>query len=172
LEAIAERRSAVLETARLSKPEARAGETVEVEATIRPFHAEAQVVRIAVKLPDVLAPGPVRVVVSDASLLDRLTGTATNVTAAQRALGLADTVAQLNRLHTNDRLYVAVLDHTAQAVLDGESLPGVPISMANVLGPLKESQRMQLTGESVVEVGSGATGYAMSGSQVLTVTIR
>ena len=172
VEAIAERRSAVLETARLSKPEARAGETVEVEATIRPFHAEAQVVRIAVKLPDVLAPGPVRVVVSDASLLDRLTGTATNVTASQRALGLADTVAQLNRLHTNDRLYVAVLDHTAQAVLDGESLPGVPISMANVLGPLKESQRMQLTGESVVEVGSGATGYAMSGSQVLTVTIR
>lgn len=172
VEAIAERRSAVLETARLSELEARAGKTVEVEATIRPFHSEAQVIRIPVKLPDVLAPGPVRVVVSDASMLDRLAGTSTNVTAAQRALGLANMVAQLNRLHTNDRLYVAVLGHTAQAVLDGESLPRVPISMANVLGPLEESQRMQLTGESVVEVGSAAVGYAVNGSQVLTVMIR
>jgi hypothetical protein len=31
---------------------------------------------------------------------------------------------------------------------------------------------MQLTGESVVEAGSMETGYAVSGSQVLTLDVR
>jgi hypothetical protein len=44
--------------------------------------------------------------------------------------------------------------------------------MANVMGPLKEAQRMQLNGESVVEAASADTGYVVSGSQVLTLVIR
>ena len=44
--------------------------------------------------------------------------------------------------------------------------------MVNVLGPLKEMQRMQLTGESVVEVGEAETGYSVTGSQVLTLLVR
>ena len=40
--------------------------------------------------------------------------------------------------------------------------------MANVLEPLKDAQKMQLTGESVVEAGSVEAGYAVSGSQVLS----
>jgi hypothetical protein len=44
--------------------------------------------------------------------------------------------------------------------------------MANVLEPLKAAQKMQLTGESVVEAGSMETGYAVSGSQVLTLDVR
>ena len=170
VEAIPERRTAVLETARLSRMEARAGETIEVETTLHPYQAEPQVVRISVKLPAVLLPGPLRVLVSDGATVDKLT-TPTGAT-AQYAAGLADTVDQLNRSRANDRIYVTLLDHAAQVVLQGESLPDVPLSMANVLGPLKDSQRMQLTGESVVDVGSQDTGYAVSGSQVLNLLIR
>ena len=47
MEALPERRTAVLETARLSRMEAHAGETLEVEATLHPYQAEAQVVRFA-----------------------------------------------------------------------------------------------------------------------------
>ena len=170
VEAIPERRTAVLETARLSRMEARAGETIEVEATLHPYQAESRVVRISVKLPAVLLPGPLRVLVSDGATVDKLT-TPTGAT-AQYAAGLADTVDQLNRSRANDRIYVTLLDHAAQVVLQGESLPDVPLSMANVLGPLKDNQRMQLTGESVVDVGSQDTGYAVSGSQVLNLLIR
>jgi hypothetical protein len=170
VEAIPERRTAVLETARLSRMEARAGETIDVETTLHPYQAEPRVVRISVKLPAVLLPGPLRVLVSDGATVDKLT-TPTGAT-AQYAAGLADTVDQLNRSRANDRIYVTLLDHAAQVVLQGESLPDVPLSMANVLGPLKDSQRMQLTGESVVDVGSQDTGYAVSGSQVLNLLIR
>jgi SpoIVB peptidase S55 len=170
VEAIPERRAAVLETARLSRMEARAGETIEVETTLHPYQAEPRVLRMTVKLPAVLSPGPLRVLVSDGATVDKLTQP-TGAT-AQYAAGLADTVDQLNQSRANDKIYVTLLDHAAQVVLQGESLPDVPLSMANVLGPLKDSQRMQLTGESVVEVGSQETGYSVTGSQVLNLLVR
>jgi hypothetical protein len=78
----------------------------------------------------------------------------------------------MNRMHSNDRIYVTLLDHAAQAGLESQALPSVPLSMANVLEPLKTAQKMQLTGESAVEAGSMETGYAVSGSQVLTLDVH
>ncbi len=168
VEAIPSRMTAVLESARLSRIEAHAGDEIEVEATLHPYQAEARSVRVKVKLPAELSAGPMRVVVSDGGTVDRLT----TRTGADRSVGLADAVAALNRMHANDRVYVTLLDHAAQAVLDGEALPGVPLSMANVLEPLKEAQKMQLTGESVVEAGSVDAGYAVSGYQVLNLLVK
>jgi hypothetical protein len=167
-EAIPGRMTAVLESARLSRIEAHAGDEIEVEATLRPYQAEARMVRVKVKLPAELSPGMMRVVVSDGGTLDRLT----TRTGPQQQVGLADTVAGINRIHANNRVYATLLDHSTQAVLEGEALPEVPLSMANVLQPLKDAQKMQLTGESVVEAGSTETGYAVSGSQVLNLLIK
>jgi hypothetical protein len=44
--------------------------------------------------------------------------------------------------------------------------------MANALEPLKDAQKMQLTSESVVEAGSAEVGYAVSGSQVLSLLVK
>jgi len=174
MEAIGERRTAVLDGARLGQTEMRAGDMLDVEATLRPYQAEERVVRLKVKLPDNLAPGQLRLVVSDGATLDRLmappgSGLGFGV---QHPMALADTVAQMNRMHANDRIYVTLLDHTPQAALDTQALPGVPISMANVLEPLKAAQKLQLTGESAVEAGSTETDYDVTGSQVLTLEIR
>jgi hypothetical protein len=167
-EAIPARMTAVLESARLSRIDAHAGDEIEVEATLHPYQAEARIVRVKVKLPAELTPGTMRVVVSDGATVDRLT----TRTGTQQQVGLADMVAAMNRMHANDRVYVTLLDHATQAVLEGEALPGVPLSMANVLEPLKEAQKMQLTGESVVEAGSAEAGYAVSGSQVLNLLVK
>jgi hypothetical protein len=110
--------------------------------------------------------------VSDGATLDRLTAPPATALGGAHPVALADAVAQMNRLHTNDRVYVTLLDHAAQAALDANALPEVPLSMANVLEPLKAAQKMQLTGESVVEAGSVETGYAVSGVQVLTLDVR
>ena len=69
MEAIAERRTATPESARLNRVEARAGDTVEVEVTLQPYQAEARQVRMKVKLPAELMSGPMRVVVSDGATL-------------------------------------------------------------------------------------------------------
>ena len=166
-EAIPARMTAVLESVRLSRIDARAGDEIEVEATLHPYQAEAKIVRVKVKLPVELEPGPMRVVVSDGTTVDKmLTRTGTH------PVGLADTVGELNRMHANDRVYVTLLDHSTQAVLEGEALPGVPLSMANVLEPLKDAQKMQLTGESAVQAGSVEAGYAVTGSQVLNLLVK
>jgi hypothetical protein len=169
MEGIPERRTAVLESARLDAIEARAGDTVDAEVTLRPYQAEPRVVRLKVKLPGSLGSGPVRVLVSDGATLDRLLGSGSQ---GQGAVGLADAVEQMNRLHGNNKVYVTLLSRETQAVMDGETMPGVPLSMANVLAPLKDAQRMKLNGESAIEAASTETGYAVSGSQVLTLTIR
>jgi hypothetical protein len=168
VEAIPSRMTAVLESARLSRIDAHAGDEIEVEATLHPYQAEARMVRVKVKLPAKLMPGTMRVVVSDGATVDRLT----TRTGMQQQVGLADMVAAMNRMHANDKVYVTLLDHATQAVLEGEALPGVPLSMANVLEPLRDAQKMQLTGESVVEAGSAEAGYAVSGSQVLNLLVK
>jgi len=174
MEEIPERRTAVLEGARLGQTEARAGDTLDVEATLHPYQAEARVERMKVKLPDSLTPGPLRIVVSDGATLDRLMspGASAMGLGVQQPMALADVVTQMNRLHANDRIYVTLLDHAAQAELETEALPSLPISMANVLEPLRTAQKMRLTGESVIEAGSMDTGYAVSGLQVLTLDVH
>jgi hypothetical protein len=168
MEAIAERRTATLESARLNRMEAKAGTTVEVEVTLHPYQTQARQMKVKVKLPVDLTPGSMRMVVSDGATVDRLMARP----GAEHAVGLADTVAKLNRMHDNGRVYVTLLDHQTQAVFDGESLPGMPLSMANVLEPLKTEQRMQLTGESVIEAGSTETEYAVSGAQILDLLVK
>jgi hypothetical protein len=169
VEAVPTRRTAVIETARLSAPEARPGDTVEVETTVRPYQSASRLVRLRVRIPAGTAPGPVRVMVSDGATLDRLLQPTAS---AQHPLALADTIAQINRGHANDRLYLTLLDHAPQAVLNGGTLSAVPLSMANVLEPLKDGQEMRLTGESAVESSSTEVPEALTGSKVLTLLIR
>jgi hypothetical protein len=67
---------------------------------------------------------------------------------------------------------VTLLDHKPQAVLEGGTMGSVPLSMANVLEPLKAEQKMQLTGETAEELGSATTDYALTGLQVLSLSVR
>ncbi len=170
LEAIAEVRTAALDQARLSQSEVKAGDTIEVEAIVHPFRELPQTLRIPVTIPPGTPAGELRLVVSDAAMADRVTlPIGAN---GSRATSLHDTISQMNRSHLNDRLYVTLLLHDAQSVLEGGTLGDVPLSMANVLDPLKAEQRMTLTGETAAELASIATGYAVTGSQVLTLRVK
>jgi hypothetical protein len=170
MEAIAERRTATIEAARLSRAEVHAGETVEIEATVRPYRADTEVVRIPVTIPPGTMPGELRLVVSDGETVDKMTLPTGGQ--AQQPTGLRDLIGQMNELHANDGIYVTLLDHTVQAVLVGGTMGGVPLSMANVLQPLKKEQRVQLNGETAEAIGSAKTGYAVAGSESLTLRVR
>ncbi len=171
VEATPVRRTAVIEGARLARMEARPGDTVEVEATVRPYHEEPRVLRMRMTVPAGTPAGPLRILVSDGPTLDRLVqpGVAAS---AQHPVGLADMVAQMNREHPNHRVYLTLLERTAQAVLPAGTMAGVPLSMANVLEPLKDGQEMRLTGESAVESASAEMPDALTGAKVLTLMVR
>ncbi|MEG9434521.1 SpoIVB peptidase S55 [Terriglobus sp. ADX1] len=168
--AVPRRESAELETARLSTNEAQPGDTIQVEATIRPFQRESRVVRIPITLPTTLTPGPLRIFVSDGPSLDRLL--TPPPAAGSVNLGVQDTVAQLNRTHSNDRLYVTLLDHQTQAVTAAAALPSLPPSIANVLQPMRGTRQITFTSETAAEAGSAPAEAQLSGAEVLTIRIR
>jgi hypothetical protein len=167
--AIPRRLTAELESAQASKVEIHAGDTVTLEATIRPWHGDLRNVQIPVTLPANLPEGPVRLLVSDGSTLDRL------LQPPQfnaQPLDISATIAQLNSTHPSDRLYVTLLAPEAQAAVDGHTLTAIPLSMANVLAPLKDNNGMALNGESAMPMASLPIDAVISGMQVVTLQVE
>ena len=163
------RRSVQLERAQSAQPTAHPGDTVMVEATLRPFRGEPKNLRIAIPLPLTLNPGPLRILLSDGGTLDRLT---TASSASEAPLELSSIIHQINAAHEDDQLYVSLLLPNAQAVVDGRTLASIPISMANVLEPLRTNRGISLNGESVVPVTSIPVDAVLSGMQVVSLEIE
>ncbi len=168
VEAVPERRTMQLEGARTSMTDVHAGETITVEATVRPYHGSAKNLRIPVTLPASLPSGPLRLLVSDGAALDRVTQPPRP---GGKPLDLNATIAQMNGLRANDRVYVTLLAPSAQAAIEGRTLPELPISMANVLEPLRNSQEMTLNGESAIPVTSIGVDAVLMGLQVISLRI-
>jgi hypothetical protein len=163
------RRSIQLERAQATQPAAHAGDTVMVEATLRPFRGDTKNLRIPIPLPLTLNPGPLRILLSDGATLDRLTNT---TSATEGPIELSSIIHQMNSAHDDDKLYVTLLLPNAQAVVDGRTLASIPISMANVLEPLRTNRGISLNGESVVPVTSIPVDAMLSGMQVVSVEIE
>jgi SpoIVB peptidase S55 len=163
------RRSISLERAQATQPTAHAGDTVTLEATLRPFRGEIRNVRIPITLPQTLNPGPLRIVLSDGLTLDRLTnGSAAN----ESPIELSSIIHQMNAAHQDDQLYVSLLMPNPQAVVDGRTLSSVPISMVNIFEPLRTNRGISLNGESVVPVTSIPVDAMLTGMQVVSLEIE
>jgi hypothetical protein len=171
VEAMDEVRTATLEQVRLGSVEVHRGEHLVLDATIHPFRAPASTLRIPITIPPDTTPGDLRLVIGDSAVSDRLTLSAGSG-GQGHAIALRDAIDQMNHSHANDGLYVSLLVHDAQTVLEGGTMGEVPLSMANVLESQKTEQRIQLTGETARELGSVRTGYAVSGAQVLTLRVK
>jgi hypothetical protein len=169
VEAIPKHLTSQLESVQSTATTVHPGQNITLEATIRPYRGEVRNVRIPVTLPPTLPDGQVRLLVSDGSTLDRLTQSSRLVA---QPLDVAATIEQLNSLHENDHVYVTLLEPSPQAVLDGRTLTAVPVSMANVLEPLRQNQKLMLNGESAVPVASSAVDSMLSGQQVLTLRVE
>jgi hypothetical protein len=169
VDALAGRRSMQLEGAQAEKIDVRGGDTVQIEAAVRPWRGEVRNIRIPVTLPPTLPPGEVRLLVSNGEVLDRLMQPELPDAPAQ---DVAATIAGLNSLHASDRLYVTLLAPEAQATMDGHTLTAVPLSMANVLEPRQQNHQVTLNGESAVPLGSTELGSVLDGEQVITLRVQ
>ncbi|HEV2488000.1 MAG TPA: SpoIVB peptidase S55 [Terracidiphilus sp.] len=159
-----------LVTARMvSNDAAHAGDTVVVEATIRPWQQPARNVRISVALPARLDAGNLRLLVSDAGTLDR-TMNQPRFSGHQPDLDAA--LAENRRQHPADRIYVSLLVPETQAGVSGKTLASLPLSMANALEPMRSVQEAGLNGESAVVAGDAPAGGMLYGFQVITLHIE
>jgi hypothetical protein len=170
VEAIPRRVGVQLEAARLvSGNLVHAGDTVVVEATLRPWRQAARNVRIAVKLPARLGAGNVRLLVSDAGTLDR---TLDQPRQPSHPADMVAALAQARRQHPADRIYVSLLAPETQAGMEGQTLTSLPLSVANTLEPLRASQDASLNGESAELEADAPAGGVLSGFQLLNLRIE
>ena len=170
VEVIPRRVSVELEGARvISSNIAHAGDTIEVEATVRPWQQPARNVRIPVTLPARLQPGTVRVLISDAGTLDR-TLDPPRLTA--KPSSMETVLAQAWNQHAADRIYVSLLAPETQAAVSGQTLTSLPLSMANALETLRAGQEASLHGETALVAADAPAGGALNGFQVLTLLIE
>jgi hypothetical protein len=158
-----------LEGARLvSNDIVRAGDTIEVEATLRPWQQPERNVRIAIKIPDRLAEGNIRLLVSDGETLDR---TLNQPRLPARPENLETVLEQARHQHAADRIYVSLLVPDPQAGMNGETLSSLPLSVANAFEAVRSTEEINLNGESAEVAGEAPAGGILSGFQVLNLHI-
>ena len=167
---VRERRWARLESARTDVSEARPGDQIMVETVLAPYRGERVVRQIPVKIPTSASKGALRILVSDGETLDRASHTNP---AFGRKLDLASTIALLNKEHSNNRLYVSLLEADPEARVADKVMPTLPLSVMNVMDGMRGNQEMIVSSESNVdETATPSLDYVVSGAQLLTVTVK
>jgi len=167
---VRERRWARLESARTDVTEARPGEEIMLETVLAPYRGERIVQQIPVKIPTSASKGTLRILVSDGETLDHI---GRSNPAFGRKLDLASTISLLNKEHSNNRVYVSLLEADPEARVADKVMPTLPISIMNVMDGMRGNQEMIVSGESNVdETATAPLDYVVSGAQLLTVTVK
>jgi hypothetical protein len=167
---VRERRWAHLESARTDVTEARPGEEIMLETVLAPYRGERIVQQIPVKIPTSASKGTLRILVSDGETLDHI---GRSNPAFGRKLDLASTISLLNKEHSNNRVYVSLLEADPEARVADKVMPTLPISIMNVMDGMRGNQEMIVSGESNVdETATAPLDYVVSGAQLLTVTVK
>jgi hypothetical protein len=167
---VRERRSARLEASRTDLTEARPGDQIMVETVLRPYRGERLVRQIPIRIPTSASKGMLRILVSDGDTLDRMRH---GMPLANRKLGLASTIALLNKEHANNRVYVSLFESDPEAMVADKVMPTLPLSVMNVMDNMRGTQEMVVLNESSVnEASTEPLDYVVAGAQMLTVTVK
>jgi hypothetical protein len=170
VDSIPRRAQVELETARIDSSNiVHAGDTVFVEATVRPWQQPVRNIRIPINLPPGIPAGTVRLLVSDAGTLDHAMN---QPRISNRTVDLETALAQAQSQHPADRIFVSLLLPDAQAGVDGRTLSTLPLSVANALEPLRTAKDVTLNGESAVVAGEAPAGGMLNGFQILILHIE
>jgi hypothetical protein len=165
-----ERRVASIDSAWVSNPEVRAGDTVPVRVFLQPYRGERIERDFNVKIPAGLARGEHRIVLSDADTANRMQNMAGS---ANRYLDLPQMVSLFNQERSNNKLYVSLVESTPTAYYDDKTLPSLPPSVLNVMQAGKASSRSLVTSpDTATEQMALPFDYMVTGSYTLHIDVK
>jgi hypothetical protein len=173
VESVPGRKSFTIESAWLEKGEAAPGETLRVRVLLRPYRGAARVEETTVRIPEQIARGTtLRVLVSDADLLNRASRGFAFAVAGGGPAGLDQLISLLNRERRNDRLYVGLFVPAPTLLWDDKELPNIPLSQINVVDGRPAPGIVQVLRESLASEASIPLGGPVSGVVSLNLQIR
>ena len=173
VESVPGRKSFTIESAWLEKGEAAPGETLRVRVLLRPYRGAARVEETTVRVPEQTVRGTtLRVLVSDADLLNRASRGFAFAGAGSGPNGLDQLIALLNRERRNDRLYVGLFAPSPTLLWDDKELPNIPLSQINIVDGRPTPGTVQVLRESLASESSIPLGGPVSGVISLNLQIR
>jgi len=170
VESIPERRQGFIENAWSDRAEAAPGEQVRVKVLIRPYRGTPFLEEVPVTIP-MAARGTLRVVVSDADTLNRMSN-GMAFSGFARLAGLEQLIRVLNRERRNNRLYVALLQPAPTLLVEDKELPNAPLSEIEVLRPGRTMGGPTLLQESLTGEWSVPMNQVISGQLSLLIKVK
>jgi len=170
VESIPERRQGFIENAWSDRSEVAPGDQVRIKVLIRPYRGTPYLQEVPVTIP-MAARGALRVIVSDADTLNRVSNTMAFSPFARLA-GLEQLIRVLNRERRNNRLYVALLQPAPTLLVEDKELPNTPLSEIEVLGPGRTMGGPMLLRESLAGEWSVPMNQVISGQQSLQIKVK
>ena len=122
------------------------------------------------KIPDGLAKGDHRILLSDADTVNRMQNMAGMM---NRFIDLPETVSLLNQERTNNKLYVSLVESSPTAYYDDKTLPSLPASVLNVMQAGRAPNRSLFTSpETATEQMALPFDYVVTGSYSLRIHVK
>lgn len=167
---VPQRRVATIESAWVANPDVQAGDEVPVKVLLRPYRGEPMQRDFKVKVPDGLAKGDHRILLSDADTLNRMQNMAGFM---NRFIDLPETVSLINQERTNNRLYVSLVQSSPTAYYEDKAMPSLPSSVLNVMQAGRASNRSLITSpETAAEQMSLPFDSVVTGSYALRIHVK
>ena len=165
-----ERRVATIESAWVANADVQAGEQVPVKVFLRPYRGEPLQREFTVKVPEGLAKGDHRILLSDADTVNRMQNIAGVM---NHFIDLPETVSLINQERSNNKLYVSLVESTPTAYYDDKTLPSLPSSVLNVMQAGRASNRPLVTSpETATEQMALPFDYVVTGSYSLRIHVK
>jgi hypothetical protein len=173
VESVPGHKSFTIESAWLEKGEAAPGETLRVRVLLRPYRGAPRIEETSVRIPEQIARGTtLRVLVSDADLMNRASRGFAFAGAGGGPAGLDQLISLLNRERRNDRLYIGLFVPAPTLLWDDKELPNIPLSQINVVDGRPAPGSVQVLRESLASEASIPLGGPVSGVISLNLQIR
>ncbi len=164
-------RAAVLQSIRIDRSEATAGDTVRLDISYTKSDGEVVQDGYPVKIPSDVTPGPISILVADGTSLMTMDAREQGDDLIPR--DLSQLIKFMNNIRKNDRLYVRIFRREPGAVIKGEGLPALPPSVLSILRSDRDSGDMSpIQTSTYMEYEVPPSDYVVSGSKILNLSIK
>jgi hypothetical protein len=164
-----EPRRATLERVWLDDARPRAGRTSTLKVLTRSYRGEEQVRSLAIDIPP-HAVGPLTILVSDGAFLAQWEQR--EVRRPMPPQSVAQMIRTFNTSRKNNRLYVRLISAGSGAVVEGETLPGLPSSVLAVLEADRNGGSFMPLRNAVIGEWEIPTDAAVVGSRQLSIALE
>ncbi len=165
-----ERRQSIIEGAWTPAVEVVPGQVVPVKVFLRPYRGDRTERDFNLQLPEGLAKGEHRVLLSDADTLNRMQLFAT---ASSRYMDIPQTVSLINQERSNNKIYVSLVEARPTFYADDRTMPSLPGSVQNLLQSGRTaSKSLTSTPETAKEQMTVDFDQVVSGSYSLRIVVR